>query len=79
MLFEKLRSKTVIALAGLTLGLFIMVIPLPELENPARVQLALTFAALSFWASGVVPVPPARLSDDDSARRRYSFHALPIA
>ena len=24
-------------------------------------------------------VPPARLSDDDSARRRYSFHALPIA
>ena len=55
MLFEKLRSKTVIALAGLTLGLFIMVIPLPELENPARVQLALTFAALSFWASGVVP------------------------
>ena len=55
MLFEKPRSKTVIALAGLTLGLFIMVIPLPELENPARVQLALTFAALSFWASGVVP------------------------
>ena len=24
-------------------------------------------------------MPPARLSDDDSARRRYSFHALPIA
>ena len=24
-------------------------------------------------------LPPARLSDDDSARRRYSFHALPIA
>lgn len=31
--------------------------------------------------SGVVfnSLPPARLSDDDSARRRYSFHALPIA
>ena len=27
----------------------------------------------------VAKMPPARLSDDDSARRRYSFHALPIA
>lgn len=30
-------------------------------------------------AEGMGLLPPARLSDDDSARRRYSFHALPIA
>lgn len=32
---------------------------------------------LTFESNGTMP--PARLSDDDSARRRYSFHALPIA
>ena len=46
-------------------------------ESLSELGLDAMAAGLPHWMSAVVP--PARLSDDDSARRRYSFHALPIA
>ena len=55
--FGKLHLKGIVASVGLTAGLLVLIFPLPELESPARIQLALTLGALSFWASGVMPAP----------------------
>jgi len=52
--FGKLHLKGIVASVGLTAGLLVLIFPLPELESPARIQLALTLGALSFWASGVI-------------------------
>ena len=57
--FGKLHLKGIVASVGLTAGLLVLIFPLPELESPARIQLALTLGALSFWASGVMPAPRA--------------------
>lgn len=48
--FGKLHLKGIVASVGLTAGLLVLIFPLPELESPARIQLALTLGALSFWA-----------------------------
>ena len=55
--FGKLHLKGIVASVGLTAGLLVLIFPLPELASPARIQLALTLGALSFWASGVMPAP----------------------
>ncbi|MSA63238.1 sodium:sulfate symporter, partial [Clostridium butyricum] len=55
--FGKLHLKGIVASVGLTAGLLVLILPLPELESSARIQLALTLGALSFWASGVMPAP----------------------
>ena len=57
MSFGKLHLKGIVASVGLTAGLLVLILPLPELESSARIQLALTLGALSFWASGVMPAP----------------------
>ena len=65
--FGKLHLKGIVASVGLTAGLLVLIFPLPELESPARIQLALTLGALSFWASGVII---AAFSVRDSASHR---------
>ena len=43
--FGKLHLKGIVASVGLTAGLLVLIFPLPELESPARIQLALTLGA----------------------------------
>ena len=44
--FGKLHLKGIVASVGLTAGLLVLIFPLPELESPARIQLALTLGAI---------------------------------